>query len=536
MKRWPMHLMAFFLAAAALCHGEAISPKLVGSATAIVELNWSVDLAGQSVSGLKIKSFGFKDYLSQDVLSEDTSIPSQMETDAFGNKILIFPLQSEQDVQSFGMRTVLNVGFAYKYRLELPGEREKYLKPSYYVKFTPEIRQAALQATEGIATDVEKLVVLTEWVHANLEYDGQYISFSKDSAEVFTERRGTCDEYSHLLIAMLRMAGIPAKFAASFVYSGSDWGAHAFVEALVDGKWVPVDPTFNEAMLLDATHIKFGEGLDQQDIKEDIVIRSSSADVGKVRLVRTFRVTFDSAQNFPQLADMAVQAPNYTVGEQSIETIMATVKNGANVIALPLSLNVPRDLEVLGAFKNNRDRLVLLRPFEEKQVFWKIKVPRLDDSLVYIYPVEVNTLGQSVNTTFLASRKGERNEQAELSISSLQSNVVGDQMKVEASVRNNGNAAAQNVVIVLSLPNFTDSRTISLQALEEKQVSFSAPYPDAAIIKGYLDIRFDGETIVQPIVVSLEEIPQEPAEQNDGQQPQSIMPSRPEDYALWGMA
>lgn len=531
-------LSLLFISFIALSPAVSVYPKLAGSATAVVTLNWTVDLQGQQVSELQVKTFGFKDYLSQDVLSEETSVPTEIETDSYGNKIRVFRLDNEQQLQSFGMQSKVKVRFPFKYKAELPGEAEHYLKQSAYIGITPEIRQKALELTEGIEGELEKAVALSEWVHDNVEYDSAYIAFSKSASDVYSERRGTCDEFSHLLIALLRAAGIPAKFSASFVYSGSDWGAHAFVEALVDSRWIPFDPTFNEAMLLDATHVKFGEGLDQQDIKEDIVIRSSNADVGRIRLERSFDVQLEDVGNFPPLFSLSLQVPNYTAGENSIETISVTVENGENELAVPLSLNTPTELEVLGANKFNRDKLVLLQPFEKKTVQWKVKLPRLDENLIYLYPVEVGSLGRNVSASFKANKRGEQKVEEELEIPAVSSEVAGSYLKVVASIRNSGNAPAPNVSIALSLPGFSETRSISLGAGEEKLVSFTAPKPSEALVRGSLAVTSDKESFVQPIVVSLEEPSEEPATSGLPAEPISAALSSPDvqTYALYAAA
>ena len=52
--------------------------------------------------------------------------------------------------------------------------------------------------------------------------------------------------------------------ASGLAYMGDQFqafGGHAWAEVVLDGKWVPVDPTWNETKL-DASHIRIGGGLD----------------------------------------------------------------------------------------------------------------------------------------------------------------------------------------------------------------------------------------------------------------------------------
>jgi hypothetical protein len=53
--------------------------------------------------------------------------------------------------------------------------------------------------------------------------------------------KGTCAEYAILLAALLRAAGIPSRFLMGYVYLNGIWGGHAWAEALIDGRWIPLD-------------------------------------------------------------------------------------------------------------------------------------------------------------------------------------------------------------------------------------------------------------------------------------------------------
>jgi len=57
--------------------------------------------------------------------------------------------------------------------------------------------------------------------------------------------------------ALARAAGVPAREVSGLMYMGDDvraFGAHAWNEVVLDGRWVPVDPTWNETEL-DAAHV-----------------------------------------------------------------------------------------------------------------------------------------------------------------------------------------------------------------------------------------------------------------------------------------
>lgn len=80
--------------------------------------------------------------------------------------------------------------------------------------------------------------------------------------EVIEKRRGDCTEHSDLFTTLARAAGVPAREVDGLVYMGDmthGFGWHAWNEVVIDGIWVPVDPTWGETEL-NATHIRFSAG------------------------------------------------------------------------------------------------------------------------------------------------------------------------------------------------------------------------------------------------------------------------------------
>ena len=112
------------------------------------------------------------------------------------------------------------------------------------------IRQVARELREGPSLAVA-LAQLGEWLRAHVEYQTGTTSVSTTAVEVLRAGRGVCQDYAHLGIAVLRAAGIPARYASGYLYPdelGGELGvthrgeSHAWLEAWV-GDWHPLDPT-----------------------------------------------------------------------------------------------------------------------------------------------------------------------------------------------------------------------------------------------------------------------------------------------------
>ncbi len=65
--------------------------------------------------------------------------------------------------------------------------------------------------------------------------------------EVARIPRGDCTEHGVLAVALLRRLGVPARGVVGWVGLGDLLGLHFWVEVKLGDRWVPVDPTFDQA-------------------------------------------------------------------------------------------------------------------------------------------------------------------------------------------------------------------------------------------------------------------------------------------------
>lgn len=137
---------------------------------------------------------------------------------------------------------------------------QKWLEATTFVQSDdPRLIQKA-QEIIGAETDALKASeLLCHWVYRNVR-----TSFSArltNSLEVLDSLAGDCTEHSMLFIGLARAAGLPAREVAGLVYvDGPPAGFyfHQWAKVWV-GKWIDVDPTFNQPFA-DVTHVKLAEG------------------------------------------------------------------------------------------------------------------------------------------------------------------------------------------------------------------------------------------------------------------------------------
>ena len=205
-------------------------------------------------------------------------------SDRFGNDVQHFAVLPDHDVLSIIARSsVITVRSANpetpsavtKEQLNAdPNLRWFYdeLHESQYVVFGPELRKFAVEVGDPGADD------LVAWyLHAGATIKNKF-TYNKDATSVKTtidesirERAGVCQDYAHILVALCRFYGIPARYVSGYVYSGQEGSvlgaeaSHAWCEAYLGHHgWVGYDPT-NDT-LIDDRFARIAVGRDYRDV------------------------------------------------------------------------------------------------------------------------------------------------------------------------------------------------------------------------------------------------------------------------------
>jgi len=146
-----------------------------------------------------------------------------------------------------------------------PAALRPYLMSSYIIpSHDQKIRQTAAEiAGQADETD-RKVLLLLEWIRKNIEQEPVDVFSALD---VLNGKKAECQGHAFLYTAFARALKIPTRVANGIVYSPQYQGFlyHTWAESLVNGRWIAVDPTFQQVPA-DATHIKFIEGENISDL------------------------------------------------------------------------------------------------------------------------------------------------------------------------------------------------------------------------------------------------------------------------------
>ncbi|MBU4547942.1 MAG: transglutaminase family protein, partial [Euryarchaeota archaeon] len=106
-----------------------------------------------------------------------------------------------------------------------------------------QIKSLAASLTGGLNNNWDKAEAIFNWVRNNLRYEFYY-NTKYGAVNTLANRSGNCVDHAHLVVALSRAAGIPARYAHGdcTFNSGNTYG-HVWAEILISKEWYAADAT-----------------------------------------------------------------------------------------------------------------------------------------------------------------------------------------------------------------------------------------------------------------------------------------------------
>jgi transglutaminase-like putative cysteine protease len=179
--------------------------------------------------------------------------------DSFGNKVYSGHIRDLHDF--FEFETLGEVELTQPYLLKEELNRI-FLYPSVYT-FPDEpiirlLKEVSLNNNDSVT---DKALKLSDVLYRILEYSPNTTTIHTTASEALKLGKGVCQDFSHLMIALCRAAGIAARYVAGFM-EGEGY-THAWVEYYDNGYWKAIDPTSN--CLIETRYVKLSHGRDFND-------------------------------------------------------------------------------------------------------------------------------------------------------------------------------------------------------------------------------------------------------------------------------
>ena len=150
----------------------------------------------------------------------------------------------------------------------------EYLYDSYYVQKHDDWKDYASKSFKPGALFLASVMDLTSRIFKDFKYQPNATTIATPLREVFLQKSGVCQDFSHFQIACLRSIGIPVRYVSGYLLTtpnkekpsmiGSD-ASHAWIQVYYPGiGWFDFDPTNN--LRPTDHHIIIAWGRDYEDV------------------------------------------------------------------------------------------------------------------------------------------------------------------------------------------------------------------------------------------------------------------------------
>jgi len=159
------------------------------------------------------------------------------------------------------------------------------LLPSRFVRPTRQLEALAREFhLERKGNPLELLTQLNQAIYDGFAYVPNSTKVDSPIDEALESRQGVCQDFAHIMIALVRYLRIPCRYVSGYLFHGADSkdrspesATHAWVDALVPRiGWVAFDPTNN--LIGAQRHIRVAVGRDYADVPPTRGVYKGEAD------------------------------------------------------------------------------------------------------------------------------------------------------------------------------------------------------------------------------------------------------------------
>jgi len=277
----------------------------------------------------------------QDVLKQEVTITGNPAVDKhidyYGNTIGSFTYIEPHSVMMISSKILVNTKHkALPVNDIFPGQQWNDLKHlKNIVPYIDFMRQEyfegmeelqALVEAERAKDDTPYQVVLRfcQYVYNNFDYIKGVTNVDTTLDEIWKLKAGVCQDFAHILIEMLKLVGIPARYVSGYICTGQngmrgEGATHAWAEAFIpDYGWLGLDPTNN--CIANDTHVRLAVGRNFSDCSP---VKGVYKGPAKHKLEVTVLVDEDDASyNERQVIEVPISSQVTEVSKNSYQRYM----------------------------------------------------------------------------------------------------------------------------------------------------------------------------------------------------------------------
>jgi len=193
-----------------------------------------------------------------------------------------------------------------------------WIAATSYVPHRPELGEIASVAEKdcdgSIADFVQKA---SDYIHCNFTYLKGATHVHSSVRDPLSLHAGVCQDFAHVLLGVVRMRGLPARYVSGYLVTGSaisgakqeevigGQASHAWAEVFIPGSgWIGLDPTLGKPIELRHIRVAYGrdygdvppvrgvyKGRAGQSLSVDVLVRPALDNLGQEHISERLSVT-----------------------------------------------------------------------------------------------------------------------------------------------------------------------------------------------------------------------------------------------------
>ena len=144
---------------------------------------------------------------------------------------------------------------------QIPADALVFIYPSRFCQSDLLARLAKREFNQD-ESGFQRVTRICNWIFERIEYLSGTTTPTTSAFDTVTQLAGVCRDFAHLAIAFCRSLGIPARFVSAYAYGLHPPDFHAYIEALLWGRWILFDPT---RLAPQSSFVRIGHGRDAAD-------------------------------------------------------------------------------------------------------------------------------------------------------------------------------------------------------------------------------------------------------------------------------
>jgi transglutaminase-like putative cysteine protease len=176
--------------------------------------------------------YGAQRLCSHRLSATPTPLDTHSTTDEFGNHVVEMTVEEAQAKVSFEVEmTIENQARGDCNQFFTPQAASRFLNPTLLTSPDEYINHVARMLSAQSHDPFDLALRVHSWVADNMRYEAGATTVQTTAAEALALRRGMCQDYAHVMIAICRAAGLAARYVSGHLLG--EGGSHAWVEVLL---------------------------------------------------------------------------------------------------------------------------------------------------------------------------------------------------------------------------------------------------------------------------------------------------------------